>query len=105
MPSTRSRGEPLTPYNPKLSKTLRKMENQGVHNNPIIDEHEDEINNKNAQVRGGNLLRDALRVLNPLEQRLRDNNTVEVYTVESEGTSVLPHVPLGHTFFVTSSLM
>uniref|UniRef100_M1DSM2 Uncharacterized protein n=1 Tax=Solanum tuberosum TaxID=4113 RepID=M1DSM2_SOLTU len=35
MPGTRSRGEFLTPYDPELRKTLRKMANQGVHNNPI----------------------------------------------------------------------
>jgi len=64
MPSTRSQGEPLTPYDPELSKTLRKLENQGVHNNPIKGEQEDVMNNENAQVRGCNLLGVALRVQN-----------------------------------------
>uniref|UniRef100_M1E179 Integrase core domain containing protein n=1 Tax=Solanum tuberosum TaxID=4113 RepID=M1E179_SOLTU len=35
MPSTQSRREPLTLYDPELRRTLRKMNNQGVHNNPI----------------------------------------------------------------------
>ena len=30
MPSTRSRGVPLTPYDPKLKRTLIRMDNQGV---------------------------------------------------------------------------
>jgi len=35
MPSTRSQGEPLTPYDPELNRTLRKMNNQGLPVNPI----------------------------------------------------------------------
>uniref|UniRef100_M1DZA4 Integrase core domain containing protein n=1 Tax=Solanum tuberosum TaxID=4113 RepID=M1DZA4_SOLTU len=35
MPSTRSQGEPLTPYDPVLNRTLRRMNNQGVPVNPI----------------------------------------------------------------------
>uniref|UniRef100_M1D8H6 Integrase core domain containing protein n=1 Tax=Solanum tuberosum TaxID=4113 RepID=M1D8H6_SOLTU len=96
MPSTWSRGEPLTPYNPELSKTLRRMNNQGVQNNPVIEEHEDGVGNENAQVPGGNLLGDVLRVQNPPEPRLQDNYRVEFNTVESP--IVLPPLPLGHIF-------
>uniref|UniRef100_M1DT07 Uncharacterized protein n=1 Tax=Solanum tuberosum TaxID=4113 RepID=M1DT07_SOLTU len=35
MPSTRSQGEPLTPYDPELNRTLRRMNNQGIPVNPI----------------------------------------------------------------------
>ncbi len=34
MQSTWSRGEPLTPYDPKLNRTLRRMDNQGIPFNP-----------------------------------------------------------------------
>uniref|UniRef100_M1DQY8 Uncharacterized protein n=1 Tax=Solanum tuberosum TaxID=4113 RepID=M1DQY8_SOLTU len=81
------------------------MENQGGNNNPIIEEHEDRVNNENAQVPGGNLLGDALRVQNPPEPRLCDNYKVDFNTVESEGPIILPHLPPGITFMVTSSLM
>ena len=35
MPSTQSQEEPLTPYDPELNRTLRRMNNQGVLANPI----------------------------------------------------------------------
>ena len=34
MQTRRSGGEPLTPYNPKLNRTLRRMENQRALFNP-----------------------------------------------------------------------
>jgi len=67
MPSTQSRVELLTPYDPELSKTLRKKENQGGNNNPIIEEHEDGA---------------ALRERNPPEPSLRDTYRVDLNTVE-----------------------
>uniref|UniRef100_M1DEI5 Uncharacterized protein n=1 Tax=Solanum tuberosum TaxID=4113 RepID=M1DEI5_SOLTU len=62
MPNTWSRGEPLTPYDPELSKPLRKMNNQGVRDNPLIKDPEEQVNNENAQVHGDNLLGDTLKV-------------------------------------------
>jgi len=61
--------------------------------------------NVQAQVHGGNLIGDALRVQNPPEPRFRDNYRVDFNAVESEGLIVLPLLPLGYTFVVTSSLM
>uniref|UniRef100_M1DHM5 Uncharacterized protein n=1 Tax=Solanum tuberosum TaxID=4113 RepID=M1DHM5_SOLTU len=81
------------------------MNNQGVWDNPLIEEPEEQVNNENAQAHGDNVLGDALRVQDPPERRLRDNYRVEFNTVESEGPIVLPPLPLGHTFVVTSSLM
>uniref|UniRef100_M1DR34 Uncharacterized protein n=1 Tax=Solanum tuberosum TaxID=4113 RepID=M1DR34_SOLTU len=81
------------------------MANPGVHNNSVIEEPEDGVNNENARVRGGNLRDDALRVHNPSEPRLRDNYRVNFNIVEFECPIVLPPLPPGHTFVVTSSLM
>uniref|UniRef100_M1D818 Uncharacterized protein n=1 Tax=Solanum tuberosum TaxID=4113 RepID=M1D818_SOLTU len=87
------------------------MANKRVHNNLIIEAHEDGVDlqppgvvNENAQVCGANLIGDALRVENPPEPRLRDNYRVDFNTMELEGPIVLPHLPPVHSFLVTSSV-
>ncbi|XP_049410643.1 uncharacterized protein LOC125873837 [Solanum stenotomum] len=109
MPSTQSQGEPLTPYDPELNRTLRRMNYQGVPVNPIarnlgdgVELQPHRVNYENAKNQGGNLLGYALRIQNPLELRLRDNYRVDFNATAYEGPIVLPP---GHTFVVTSSLM
>uniref|UniRef100_M1E109 Integrase core domain containing protein n=1 Tax=Solanum tuberosum TaxID=4113 RepID=M1E109_SOLTU len=43
MPSTQSQGEPLTPYDPELNQTLRRMNNQVVQVNPFGGNLGDEV--------------------------------------------------------------
>lgn len=56
-----------------------------------------------AQVHGGNLIEDAEK--NPPTPRLLDNYRVDFNRVESEGPLVLPFLPPGHTYMVTTNIM
>jgi len=112
MPSTQSRRELLTPYDPELRRTLRKMNNQGVHNNPIGEGLGDGVElqppgvvNVPAQAHGGNLIENAERVQNRPAPRFRDNYREGYDTVGSDRPIVLPPLPLGHTFEVTINLI
>ena len=53
MPSTRSQGEPLTPYDPELNRTLRRMNNQRIPVNPIGVNLGDAVELQQQRVVGG----------------------------------------------------
>ena len=50
MPSKWSQGEHLIPYDPKLNKTLRRMNNQGVHNNQTVENLGDRVEMQSPRV-------------------------------------------------------
>jgi len=88
------------------------MNNQGVPANPIGGEVGDSVGlqpprvgDENNQIQAENLLRDAVRVHDQPGPRLHDNYSVNFNATESNGPLVLPPLPPGHTFVVTSSLM
>ena len=106
MSSTRSRGEPILPFNPELNRTLQRMNNPQNPTNlgdymnrqppPPIDAHN--------QVVAENLADDALRMHPPIphpQESYRGNINITY----SYGTLILPNLPQGHTFMVASSLM
>ena len=104
MPNTRRGREPLFPYDLKLERTLCNMNrNLGIND-------DDPNQNIPASIDvHGQLLPDA-----PGEHQQRGKNPAprpQAYyrgydnTADSEGTLVLPPLPTGHTFVVTSSLM
>jgi len=112
MPSTWSQGEPLTPYDPEMNRTLRRMNNQGVSVNPIRGElgervglQPPRVGDENNQVPAENRLGDAFRVQDPPGPRQPDNFRVNLNIADSDGSLVLPPLPQGHTFVVTSNLM
>ena len=112
MPSTRSQGEPLTPYDPELNRTLRRMNNQGLPVNPIGGNLDEAVEFQQPRVVGGenrglaeNQLGDAVRVHGPPGPRQHDNYRGNIDIADSDGPIVLPPLPPGHTFVVTSSLM
>ena len=104
MPNTRRGREPLFPYDHELERTLRNMNrNLGIN---------DEDPNQNIPAPAdvhGQMLPDA-----PGEHQQRGQNPVprpQAYyrgydnIVDLDGPLVLPPLPTGHTFVVTSSLM
>ena len=106
MSSTRSQDKRMTQYDPELKFFLRRMSNQEVKVNPISGNLGDKVElqpngviNENVQVHDDNLLKDALRVQNPLEPSLQYNYMVQLNVVEFEGPIVLPTLPPGHIFF------
>ena len=112
MPRTRSQGEPLTSYDPELNKTLRRMNNQGLPLHPIGGNLDEAVELQQPRVVGGenrglaeNQLGNAVMVHGPPDPQLNANYRGNINIVDSDGPLVLPHLPLGHTFVVTSSLM
>ena len=112
MPSTRSQGEPLTPYDPELNRTLRRMNNQGLPVHPIGGNLDEAVELQQPRVVGGenrglaeNQLGDAVRVHGPPGPQQHDNYRGNIDIADSDGPIVLPPLPPGHTFVVTSSLM
>ena len=104
MPNTRRGREPLFPYDHELERTLHNMNsNLGIN-------HNDPNQNILAPVHvHGQLLPDA-----PGEHQQRGQNPAprpQAYyrgydnIADSDGPLVLPPLPPGHTFVVTSSLM
>ena len=104
MPNTRRRREPLFPYDHELEPTLHNMNrNLGIND-------EDPNQNIPAPVDVHvQMLPDA-----PGEHQQRGQNPVprpQAYyrgydnIADSDGPLVLPPLPTGHTFVVTSSLM
>ena len=104
MTNTRRGREPLFSYDHELERTLRNMNrNLGIN---------DDDQNKNIQASvdvHGQLLPEA-----PGEHQQRGKNPVprlQTYyrrydnIADSDGPLVLPPLPTGHTFVVTSSLM
>ena len=104
MPNTRRGREPLYPYDHELERTLRNM-NRSLGIN-------DEGPNQNIPAPvdvHSQMLPDA-----PCEHQQRGQNPVprpQAYyrgydnITDSDGPLVLPTLPTGHTFVVTSSLM
>ena len=112
MPSTRSQGEPLTPYDPELNRTLRRMNNQGLPVNPIGVNLGDAVELQQQRVVGEenrglaeNQLGDAVRVHGLPGPRQHANYRGNIDIPDSDGLIILPPLPPGHTFVVTSSLM
>ena len=105
MPSTRSRGKPLTPYDPELGKTLHRMNNQGVQVAPIREglgrgarmQPLWEVN-ENNQVPPNNRVGEALRPQDAQRKRLNDNGRVNINITEFNGPLILPPLPLRYTF-------
>ena len=106
MQSIRIRGDLLILLDPELNRTLRRMNNQqnptnlgdGVLFQPSlpIDVHNQVIANNPAD--------DALR-MHPPSPRTQEFYRGNMIITNSDGPLVLPHLPHGHTFVVTSSLM
>ena len=104
MPNTRRGREPLFPYDHELELTLRNM-------NRILGINDDDPNQNIPALVDvhGQLLPDA-----PGEHQQRRQNPAprpQAYyrgydnIADSDGPLVLPPLPIGHTFVVTSSLM
>ncbi|WMV13812.1 hypothetical protein MTR67_007197 [Solanum verrucosum] len=92
MPSTRSQGEPLTPYKLGEGVGLQPLRVIDVNNQALVE----------------NILGDAPRAQEPQEPqgpRLYENFRVNLNIADFDGPLVLPPLPQGHTFVVTSSLM
>ena len=106
MPSTWSRGEPILSLDPELNRTLCRM---NIQSNPsYID---DEIN---PQFPPPIDAHNRVVVDNPSEYNPRRQPPTphpqeyyrgNVNISDSDGPLVLPPLPQGHTFVVTSSLM
>ena len=106
MPSTQSRGEPVFPFDPKLTRTLHRM--NSPHN--LVD-LSDEINfqppppiDAQNQVIVENPCEGAM-MRQPSASHPQEYYRGNVNITDFEGPLVLPPLPLGHTFMVTSSLM
>ena len=106
MPCTRSQGEPIVQFNHELKRTLRRMNDQqnptnlgdgiNLHVPPPVDAHN--------QVIVENLDDGTFRRQPPIplpQEFYRGNINI----IDSDGPLVLPPLPQGHTFLVTSSLM
>ena len=104
MPNTRRGREPLFPYDHELERTLRNMNwNLGIYDEDLnqnipalVDVHGQMLPDAPGeyQQRGQNL------APQPQEYCRGYNNIAD-----SDGPLVLPPLPTGHTFVVTSSLM
>ena len=104
MPNTRRGREPLFSYDCELERTLRNM-----NRNLGINDEDPNQNIPNPMDVHGKMLPDA-----PSEHQQRGQNPVpwpQAYyrgydnIADSDGPLVLPPLPTGHTFVVTSSLM
>lgn len=92
--------EPLTPYNPELNRTLRRMENQGIPFNPnrrnlgegACDYIPLPIQSHN-HTHIENQLGDALKVQPPSSTRLQDYYKGNENIANSDGPLVLPPLP------------
>lgn len=112
MPSTRSRGKPLTTYDPKLGRTLRKINNQVVPIDPIRGglgggvgmQPPGEVN-ENNKVLPNDKFGEVLTPQEPQRECLNDNARVNINIAEFDGPLVLPSLPPRHTFVVTSIFM
>ena len=106
MPSTRSREEPILPFDLELNRTLCRM---NIQNNPAYID--DEINpqlpppvNVRNRVVSDNPGEGYPR-RQPLVPRPQEYYSGNVNITDSDGPLVLPPLPHDHTFVVTSSLM
>ena len=106
MPSTHSRGKPIHPFDPELNPTLHRMNE--THNPDNIG---DGINRQLPPPVDAN---NQLIVENPDEGALsretptpcpQEYNRVNINISKSDGPLVLPPLPQGHSFVVTSSFM
>ena len=106
MPSTRNWGEPILPFDFKLNRTLRRINNLqnptnlgdwiNCHIQPSVDAHH--------YVFAENPIKDALRMELPIP-RPQDFYRGNINITYFYGPLVLPLLLQGHTFMVTSSLM
>ena len=100
MPSTRSRGEPLTPFDLESFRILCRKKNQGVPIVPIGGglgggermQPPREVN-ENNQVQPNKRVGEALNPKDPQGKRLNDNERVNINIMESDGPLVLPPLP------------
>ena len=106
MPSTRSRGEPILPLDPGLNRTLDRMNDQQNPANLV-----DRINRwlpQPVNVHNQEIMENpgdgALRRKPPVP-RPQEFYRANINITDSDWPLVLPPLPQGHTFVVTSSSM
>src|SRR5687767_5163949 len=115
MPNTRSRGVPLSPFNPEIQRALRGMANLNNDGLPVGDEAAERLRQQQQNDPQRAPLHppqnQGLFPQQPLQQGLnqqrntRNVNEADDDTIGSTGAILLPPLPPGSKFSITSSLI